>query len=325
MAFLAYDPATHNLNSLVSAIFAGAGGVSLVPGSVAVRYGTIEGQASLSFYDGSLTALNIGSGLLLTSGDSTPPLANNETAYGEALDGDTPGEPDLQATVQAAFPGAGELEDITALQFSIQVSDPAATGLRFDVVFGSDEFPEFSNTSFVDVAGVYVNGVNYALFNRNASQPLSIIDANLTAGNFRDNQGGSLPLEYDGISNRLQITAPLVQGTNTIKIAIADTGDAIYDSGIFVSGLQPVNYAGYGLAQQVAVTGSAQITDSAENQVYQCDNLGNVVLLVSGQDVVDGGGGVDKVKYTFTISGISGYHWDGQVLSVQNGANASTL
>lgn len=325
MAFLAYDPATHNLNSLVSAIFAGAGGVSLVPGSVAVRYGTIEGQASLSFYDGSLTALNIGAGLLLTSGDSTPPLANNETAYGEALDGDTPGEPDLQATVQAAFPGAGELEDITSLQFSIQVSDPAATGLRFDVVFGSDEFPEFSNTSFVDVAGVYVNGVNYALFNRNASQPLSIIDANLTAGNFRDNQGGSLPLEYDGISNRLQITAPLVQGTNTIKIAIADTGDAIYDSGIFVSGLQAVNYAGYGLAQQVAVTGSAQLTDSAENQVYQCDNLGNVVLLVSGQDVVDGGGGVDKVKYTFTISGISGYHWDGQVLSVQNGANASTL
>jgi hypothetical protein len=205
------------------------------------------------------------------------------------------------------------------------VTDPAATGLRFDVVFGSDEYPEFSNTSFVDVAGVYVNGVDYALFNGNAKQPLSVIDDNLTAGNFRDNQAGTLPIEYDGVSGRLQVTAPLHAGANTIKIAIADTGDSIYDSGIFVSGLQAVNYAGYGLAQQVAVSGTAPVTDTTENQVYQGDSGNNVVQLVGGQDVVDGGTGIDKVKYAFGMSGISGYSWDGHVLTVQNGVNSSTL
>lgn len=332
MTFVAYDPALHDQNALVSAIFAGSGGVTLVPGSVAVGYGTgPDGETSLSFYNGSIPGLNIGAGLLLTSGDSTPPQTNEEPGYSVVLEGGPEADPQLQATVLAAFPHAGEVQDITALQFQINVTDPAATGLRFDVVFASDEYPEFQESLFVDVAGVYVNGVNYALFNGSASQPLSVVKANIDAGNFRDNDpwdgegSENLPIEYDGVTIRLQVTAPLQQGINTIRIAIGDTGDQILDSGIFVSGLQAVNYAGYGLAQQVQVTGGTQITDTAANQVYHGDNGNNVVLLVSGQDVVDGGAGIDMVKYTFGVDGISGYSWDGHALSLQSGANASTL
>jgi hypothetical protein len=323
--FTPFDPVAQPLGSLVSAIFSGSSGVAVVADSVSARYGTADGQPSISFYDGSLAALNIGAGLLLTSGDSTPPLENTESSYGVGLDNATSGEASLQATVDAAFTGAGDVQDVTTLQFTINVTDPNATGLRFDVVFGSDEYPEYSNTTFVDVAGVYVNGIDYALFNANPKQPLSVIDDNLTAGNFRDNQGNALPIEYDGVSTKLQVTAPIHMGLNTVKIAIADTGDSIYDSGIFVSGLQAVNYAGYGLAQQVPVTGGSQVTDTADNQVYQGDALNNVVLLLSGQDVVDGGAGIDKVKYTFGLGGISNYSWDGHVLTVQSGPNSSTL
>jgi hypothetical protein len=323
--FSAFNPATQPASSLVSAIFGGSSGVALVPESITVRYGTLDGQPSISFYDGSLTALGIGAGLLLTSGDSTPPLENTSGSYGDGLDNATTGESDLQATVNGAFTGAGDVQDVTLLQFTINVTDPAATGLRFDVVFGSDEYPEFSNTSFVDVAGVYVNGVDYALFNGNAKQPLSVIDDNLTAGNFRDNQAGTLPIEYDGVSGRLQVTAPLHAGANTIKIAIADTGDSIYDSGIFVSGLQAVNYAGYGLAQQVAVSGTAPVTDTTDNQVYQGDSANNVVQLVGGHDVVDGGAGIDTVKYSFGTSDVTSFSWDGLVLMLNQGINAYTL
>lgn len=331
MSFVAYNPAVHAPSALVSAIFAGSSGVTLVPGSTAVSYGTADGETSLSFYDGAIPGLNIGAGLLLTSGDATLPLANGESGYSVTLEGAAGADSQLQATVLAAFPGAGEVQDVTTLQFQVQVTDPAATGLRFDVVFGSDEYPEFQESPFVDVAGVYVNGVNYALFNGSAAQPLSVVKANIDAGNFRDNDpwdgaaSENLPIEYDGVTIRLQVTAPLHQGTNTVKIAIGDTGDSILDSGIFVSGLRAVNYAGYGLAQQVAVSGGAQVTDTAANQVYQGDSQNNVVVLVSGQDVVDGGGGLDKVKYTFGTSGVTGYSWDGRVLSLQNGANASTL
>lgn len=332
MTFVAYDPTVHSSNALVSAIFAGSGGVTLVPGSAVVSYGTDQdGATSLSFYDGSIASLNIGAGLLLTSGDASPPASNDEAGYSVILEGDADADAQLQATVHAAFEGAGEVRDVTTLQFQIQVTDPAATGLRFDVVFGSDEYPEFQESLFVDVAGVYVNGVNYALFNGSAAQPLSVVKANIDAGNFRDNDpwdGGasqSLPIEYDGVTISLQVTAPLQQGTNTIKIAIGDTGDEILDSGIFVSGLRAVNYAGYGLAQQVPVSGGSTVTDTGANQVYQGDGQNNVVALVSGQDVVDGGGGIDKVTYTFGTSGVTGYSWDGNVLSLQSGANASTL
>lgn len=332
MTFVAYDPTVHGSNALVSAIFAGSSGVTLVPGSAVVSYGTdADGASSLSFYDGAISSLNIGAGLLLTSGDATPPVTNDESGYSVTLAGDAGGDAQLQATVNAAFPGAGEVQDVTKLEFQIQVTDPAATGLRFDVVFASDEYPEFQESPFVDVAGVYVNGVNYALFNGSAAQPLSVVKANIDAGNFRDNDPWdqsatqNLPIEYDGVTISLQVTAPLQQGTNTIKIAIGDTGDDILDSGIVVSGLRAVNYAGYGLAQQVPVSGGSTVTDTGANQVYQGDGQNNVVALVSGQDVVDGGAGIDKVTYTFGTSGITGYTWDGNVLSLQNGANASTL
>ena len=325
MTFATYDPSSNTLESLAAAIFSGSSGATLVNGSVTALFGTPPGEPStISFYDGSIAALNIGAGLLLTSGDPTPPQSNTVSNYGLDAVGTTV-DNQLQATVNAAFSLAGPVHDVTYLQFQINVTDPATVGLRFDVVFGSDEYPEFSNTNYVDVAAVYVNGVNYALFNNNPTTPLSVIAPNVNTGNFRDNTSGIIPIEYDGVSTKLQVNAPLQLGLNTIKIGVADTGDSIYDSGIFVSALQGVDYVGYGLAQQVSVAGNNEVTDADSNQVYYGDNSANSIELVSGKDVVDGGPGVDEVRYTFGLAGITGYSWDGHTLTLANGANSSTL
>lgn len=328
MTFTTYNPATNSLTSLVRAVFLDTTGAKLVDGSISAHFGTPPGEAStISFYDGATSAaLNIGAGLLLTTGDPTPPETNTVANYG-VNSGDTAADADLQATVNAAFSLAGPVQNVSYLQFQINVTDPAALGLGFDVVFGSEEYPEFQQSRYVDVAGVYVNGVNYALFNNSAVQPLSVVAANVIGGIFRDNSvhdSVPMPIEYDGVSKKLQVTAPLQLGLNTIKIAIADTGDSIYDSGVFVSALQPVNYVGYGLAQQVSVAGHSEVVDTPSNQVYLGDNSANVILLTSGADVVNGGLGVDLVRYTFGVSG-SSYSWDGHVLSVQNAGNSSTL
>jgi len=330
MAFTTYNPATNTLESLVTAIFTSSTGVALQAGSVVTRHGAPDGEAStISFYNGSISSLNIGAGLLLTSGDPTPPETNTATGYSEdAGSGDVDAlDAQLQTTVHAAFGGAGEVEDVTYLQFSINNSDLSATGLRFEVVFASDEYPEYANSTFVDVAGVYVNGVNYALFGGDALKPLSVVEANIDAGNFRDNASGAIPIEYDGVSIKLQITAPLNQGLNTIKIAIADTGDSIYDSGIFVTGLQAVSYEGYGLSQQVSV-GTTGTVDSAANQTYVGDTSGNTVQFTSaggGQDVFDGGAGLDQAVFAAGISSISSYSWNGTTLILNSGTNSTTL
>ena len=55
-----------------------------------------------------------------------------------------PSETDASLTqaVQTAFEFAGEVQDASTHEFQVTVNNPALTGIRFDLVFGSDEFPE---------------------------------------------------------------------------------------------------------------------------------------------------------------------------------------
>jgi len=225
--FTPYDTGLNTPGELVNALFSNSPGIVVDPASV--HYVGASGQAS--FYDGSLTGLGIGSGILLTSGDGTPPTTNTSSNYSVNQGGD--GDADLTKVLSDAGFSQATL-DVDFLEFSFTVTDPTIKSISLDVVFGSDEYPEFAS-NIVDVAGVFVNGVNYALFNSDPTQPLSVLQKNIDTGSFVNNGSGTLPIEYDGASIPLKVTAPVVQGLNTIKIAIADTSDRIYDSGLFVS------------------------------------------------------------------------------------------
>ncbi|MCB1986541.1 MAG: choice-of-anchor L domain-containing protein [Burkholderiales bacterium] len=313
-AFTVYDPENQPLSTLISALLTPSSGITVNVDSVQLKFGiatetviidtttfqvlTIE-KASLSFYDGSIATLGIGAGLFLTSGDSDPPETNTELSFSKELE-PSENDSDLNTSVQAAFPQAGEVQDATVLEFQFNVEDPALNNIKFDLIFGSDEFPEFSNTDFVDIAGVYINGKNYALFNNQTSQPLSILDTNLAAGNFRNNENTIIPLEYDGISNLLNIIAPVNPGVNTIKIAIGDTGDQIYDSGLFISNLQAVNFSGSGLALTTLGTdGDDPLVQGKEfNEIFELGNGNDNVSGGLGDDVLNGGNGFDTAIFS---------------------------
>jgi len=317
-AFTLYDPATHSLSSLTSALLSPSSGISIDISSIQLKYGETTDfgsfdlqtpdfefptKTSLSFYDGSITELGIGAGLFLTSGDADPPRTNTESGYGLFL---TPSESDtdLNISVKSAFPDAGEVQDATVLEFQFNVTDPSLTNIKFDLIFGSDEFPEFSNSDFVDIAGVYVNGVNYALFNNKTNQPLSILDTNLDAGNFRNNENTTIPLEYDGISNLLKIIAPVKSGVNTMKIAIGDTGDQIYDSGLFIGNVQAVNFSGAGLALTTFGTdGNDPFVQGKEfNEIFELGDGNDNVAGGLGDDVLNGGNGFDAAIFSGSFS-----------------------
>jgi Ca2+-binding RTX toxin-like protein len=214
-----------------------------------VRYtGSLEAGFRVSEFkigstSGGTGAINQTGGLLLSTGDF--PASTNTTASSSRVF-NTPGDDDLTATAKSAFTGAGDTRDAAVIEFEVTVTDEATDGIRFSLVFGSDEFPEYSSTSYVDVAAVYVNGVNVALFNDNPATPLSVTQANVTAGNFVSNTGGQYGTEWDGFSRMLAVRAPLQLGVNTIKIGIADTGDASYDSGLYVQSLELLTKGGTG-------------------------------------------------------------------------------
>lgn len=229
-------------------------------------------------------------GILLTSGDSTPPTSNTSSSYSQS--NGAAGDPTLTSIAQTAFSGAGATNDATILTIEFTVAS-GVTAISLDILFGSDEYPEYSDTSYVDVGAVIVNGVNYGLFNNDASQPLSIIDDNLNAGNFIDNTAGSLPIEYDGISSKLTITAPVTAGTNTLSIGVGDTGDYIYDSGIFVANLRPANFSSGGTFLDVPVVDNSA-SGSDQNENFEGSSGDDSIFAGGGNDILDGGSGNDE-------------------------------
>jgi Ca2+-binding RTX toxin-like protein len=316
--FTPFNPSTSSPTDLTDALTQPGSGINIDPSSVSFSGGTattvsafvpVSGETSFSAstYDGSIDGLGIDAGILLTSGDGTPPESNNAPDYSGTFESDSGGEPDLQQVANSAFSGSGDVRDFTTLEFSFTVDNPSAQGVQFDVVFGSDEYPEFVDSSFVDVAAAFVNGDNQALFNNEPSQPLSIISENLDIGNFQDNAATAsgpssnpdvdLDLEYDGVSPRLKISAPIKAGTNTIKIGVADTGDQFLDSGVFVSNLTATNASGAGLLTEVQGTdGDDDLTGGDNNEFIGAGSGNDQISPGGGDDVIEAGAGDDTVQ-----------------------------
>ena len=252
--------------------------------------------------------VGIGSGIFLSTGGA-PGTENTSSSF--TVSHGQPGNASLDQTVQDAFPGAGETQDAAVVSFTFDSADVGdAPSISLDVFFGSDEYPEFVDSAFVDIAAIYVNGVNYALFNQDPNQPLSIVGDSINSpGNFFNNNGddgsdgdpytGTYDTEYDGFSTLLNILAPIQDGENEITIAIADTGDTAYDSGLFVGNLQGSNSTVSG--SYVTVEGTGESESFEGNAAPQLFNLGGGSDSITGSaeeldgDVVSGFGDDDRL------------------------------
>jgi len=281
---------------LLAALVDPAGGVAVEAGSVQVR---ASADSAISLYDGSLAPLGIGAGVLITSG-TAPGTTNTVGWFGQSnayASGYQNGDADINAVVNSVFHTTSY--DATALSFQFRVTDTTATSISFDLVFGSDEYPEWVD-QFVDTAIVMVNGVNYALFEQNPNRPLTVISQNLAAGYFQNNVSNALPIEYDGVSRVLRIVAPILGGgaLNSIKIAVADTGDHIYDSGLFVSGLRAGTTPGQGLVTRptnLCTDSSDYVTGGLQGESFDLLGGDDHCFSGGGSDIVDGGAGNDTI------------------------------
>ena len=154
------------------------------------------------------------------------------------------GDPQLSALVSNT-----QTSDAAELEFDFVPKYPT---IEFQYVFGSEEYSDYANTQFNDVFGFFVNGQNCALVPGTAL-PVSVNSINngsdLQGGDrtphhpelFRSNvpttPGGSAPLdtELDGVTTVLTCHATVQAGvTNHLKLAIADTQDALFDSAVFL-------------------------------------------------------------------------------------------
>ncbi len=140
------------------------------------------------------------------------------------------GQPgDAALTALSGFPTF----DAAALTLVLIPNGPT---LNVRYAFASEEYPEYVGSSFNDVMAVFVDGQNCALV-PGTSTPVSINTVNQFTNSqyYIDNTFGAAGYgtSMDGLTVPLTCSVPVQPGDPvTVKIAVADASDGIYDSAI---------------------------------------------------------------------------------------------
>lgn len=183
------------------------------------------------------------SGIVMSSGDvaTLVPTGNPSTDYSG------PGDADILATAQSVTtnPQAGLINstnDAAILEFDFI---PAGDSVKFNFVFGSEEYTTWINTQYNDAFGFYLSGPNPAGGNYtstnlalvpNTTLPITI--STIHPGfNSQYYIGTPVGHSFNGITTPLEIAFAVSCGqVYHFKFAVADCVDGILDTGVFLEG-----------------------------------------------------------------------------------------
>ena len=238
----------------------------------AVNAQTVQGNAT--FFDDNGTVFPIPSGVLLSTGNGIAAIGPNTSG---SFTNNTPATPNVSSDPHLTAIASAAPTNGIVLEFDFI---PAGDTISFNYLFGSDEYPEFSPSTFNDAFGFFLWGPGiagpYALAGYPAGgENLAIIPGTTTpvtinnvgpssnVAYYVDNLGGAAyvdAIEYDGTTTLLSANASVICGeTYHIKLAISNVGDQSYDSGVF---LQANSFSSE--AVQVAVA-----TVSGDTSIYE--------------------------------------------------------
>jgi hypothetical protein len=113
---------------------------------------------------------------------------------------------------------------------------PEGSVLTMQISFSSEEYLEFVGSGFNDAVGVWVNGQKAELTVGNGDISINNINPASNGNLYVDNAKDQFNTEMNGFTVTLTLKAPVKPGVvNTIKIGIADGGDAVYDSNLLIA------------------------------------------------------------------------------------------
>jgi len=241
----------------------------------------VGSPGAIGSFNGSNSNIGFSQGILLTTGNLANAIGpNNSPSTG--LDNTRPGDADLN--IVSGF----DTYDAAVLEFDFI---PASDTLRFNYVFGSEEYPEYVNGVVNDAFGFFISGPGISGPYSNSSQNIALIPGTTTPVTINDvNNGYSFDcpatgpcsncqyyfdncfgtsVQYDGFTLPLVAQAIVQCGeVYHIKIAIADGGDGVWDSGVF---LQAGSFGTSGVeitATAANVSGDSTIIEGCGSAIF---------------------------------------------------------
>ncbi len=276
--------------------------------------------------------------------------------------------PNIADNTTVNAPGTGTDADFTTIGGGITSFDTAALSISFiptsnritlQFVFGSEEYNEYVYANFNDAIGVWVNGQHVSV--TPAGSPISIDTINQAAtynpangsqtrdhipGNgifdsaspslFINNtpNAGTYNTAMDGFTVTLSLIANVNVGVaNTIKIGVADIGDASFDSWLFVreNSLQATTIANTDFATtnvNTAVTISPLSNDTdSDGDPLTVTHVADMPIVAGGAAVTLASGGTVQLTLAGTFiytppAGFTGYEDFTYAISDGNGTTA---
>lgn len=259
-------------------------------------------------------SLGISDGVLLTTGGVLPVNDSGGSAVFISDGAGAPGDPNLNSLLNQL----GETyttNDACVLEFDINVIGDT---LKFNYVMGSEEYPTYVCGSVNDIFGFFISGPNPAGGNYVNQNVALIPGTNLPVSINTVNNGGfgsavtcyngtysnfmnpnpspisSVPnIAYNELTRTLQAKAATVPCAQYhFKLAIADGGDDVFDSGVFLE-------AGSFSSTGVIVASSTILGEGFNTAVESCiDGLVTFVL----EDGINTTSAPIGIPYSFTGS-----------------------
>lgn len=246
---------------------------------------TIMDQVA-AFSNGENTNIGLNSGILLTTGNASIAVGPNNQAGASLLPASqSMGDPDL------AMLTTGVVKNTSIIEFDFV---PIGQNLRLNFVFASEEYLEFVNTNHSDVFGFFISGPgisgpfsgnaqNIAVL-PNSTVPITIDTVNhlVNSGFYNNNGTGATPLvntsiEYDGFLKVIAAIANVQCGqTYHIKLAIANMGDNLFDSAVFIEANSFNAYPTINLPTDLLVSNGLALCTGTDEQI--CTGLSNSTL-----------------------------------------------
>lgn len=204
------------------------------------------GDSASGTFNGTASNIGLNAGTILTSGSiHEAPGPNNSGSAGQnnLVDGDDDLDPLLAP--DSTF-------DACAIEFDFI---PLCDSIQIAYVFASEEYDEYVCGTVNDIFAFFISGPGYAVPTNIATvpgtaTPVSINTVNngsvgafgsngpgcvLSNSTYYTSNTGGATVQYDGFTNGLVAQASVIPcSTYHVKIVVADGGDGVFDSAVFL-------------------------------------------------------------------------------------------